>query len=96
MFWMRNKEKKLQYTLLSGGVFIQMGYCIHIDKANFGAKCLLLWPNICYSAPSQFKNEQKLPKIVNNIPNSIALQFGDNFMKIRLKIAKLHMFTFTH
>ena len=45
---------------------------------------------------SQSKNEQKLHKIVNNIPNSLALQFGENFPKIEPKIAKLQMFTFTH
>ena len=54
----------------------------------------LFWVQI--SAPSQSKNEQKLPKIVNNISNSIALQFGKNFMKIGQKIAKLQMFTSTH
>ena len=43
------------------------------------------------SAPSQFKNEQKLPKMVYIIPNSFVLHFGENFMKIRTKIAKLQM-----
>ena len=30
-----------------------------------------------------------LPNIVNNIPNFLALQFGEKFMKIWPKIAKL-------
>ena len=47
------------------------------------------------SAPSQFKSEQKLPKIVSNSPHSLAVQFGENSMKIRQKIAKLQMYTFT-
>ena len=53
----------------------------------------ILGPNI---APSHSKNEQKLPKLVNNSTNSLALQFGENFMKISTKIAKLQMFSFTH
>ena len=40
----------------------------------------LFWGQI--SAPTQSKNEQKLPKIVNNISNSLALQSGENFRKI--------------
>ena len=46
------------------------------------------------SAPSQFKIEQKLPKmlyIMIIIPNFLVLQFGEHFMKIRTKIAKLQM-----
>ena len=31
-------------------------------------------------APSQFENEQKLPKMVNIIPNFLVLHFGENFM----------------
>ena len=42
----------------------------------------LIWGRIL--APSQFKNEQKLP-------NFLILHFGENFMKIRTKIAKLQM-----
>ena len=45
-----------------------------------------LGPNI---GPFPIKNEQKLPKIVNIIPNFLVLHFGENFMKIRTKIAKL-------
>ena len=36
-----------------------------------------------YRAPSKFKNEQKLPKIVYIIPNILVLHFGENFVKIR-------------
>ena len=43
----------------------------------------LFWGLI--STPSQSKIEQKLPKLVNNIHNSLALQFGVNFMIIRKK-----------
>ena len=32
-------------------------------------------------APPQSQNEQKLPKIVINIPNSLALQFDKNLTK---------------
>ena len=48
-----------------------------------------LGPN---NGPFQFKNEQKLPKMVNYyiIPNFLVLHFGENFMKIRSK-----MFSFT-
>ena len=53
----------------------------------------ILGPNI---GSFPFKNEQKLPKLVNNSTNSVAIQFGENFMKIRTKIAKLQMFSFTH
>ena len=45
----------------------------------------LIWDQI--SAPSQFKNEQKLPKMVYIIPNFLVLHFGENFMKIWTKIA---------
>ena len=37
-------------------------------------------------APSQFKNEQKLPKMVYIIPNFLVLHFGENLMKIRIKM----------
>ena len=47
-----------------------------------------LGPNI---GPSQSKNEQNLPKVMYVIPNFLLLHFGENFMKIRTKIAKLQM-----
>ena len=47
----------------------------------------LIWGQI--STPSQFKIQQKLPKMVYNIPDFLVLQFGENFRKIRTKIAKL-------
>ena len=49
----------------------------------------LIWGFIL--SPSQFKNEQKLPKMMYIIPNFLVLHFGENFMKIRTKIAKLQM-----
>ena len=42
-----------------------------------------------YGSLSNIKNEQTLPKIVINIPNSLALQFGENFMKIGTKNSKV-------
>ena len=42
-------------------------------------------------APSQIKNERKLPKIVYTIPNVLVPHFGEIFMKIGTKIAKLQM-----
>ena len=42
-------------------------------------------------APSQSKYEQKLPEMVYSILNFLVLHFGENFMKIRTKIAKLQM-----
>ena len=50
---------------------------------------LILVPNI--SPFTQLKNEQKLPKMVYIIPNFLVLHFGENFMKMRTKIAKLKM-----
>ena len=47
----------------------------------------LIWGRI--TAPSRFKYEQKLPKMVCVIPNFIVIHFGENFMKIRSKIPKL-------
>ena len=43
------------------------------------------------SAPSQFRTEQKHPKIVYIIPNFIVLYFGEHFMKIQTKIPKIQM-----
>ena len=43
------------------------------------------------TAPSQFKNEQKLPKMIYIIHFFLALHFGVNFMKITTKIPKLQM-----
>ena len=42
-------------------------------------------------APSQFKNTQKLSKMVYIILNFLVLYFGENFMKIQSKIPKLQM-----
>ena len=43
----------------------------------------LIWGRI--SAPSQFKNEQKLPKIMYIIPNFLVLHFGENSWKSEQK-----------
>ena len=48
-------------------------------------------PNI---GPLPIQNEQKLPKMVYIIPNSLVLHFGEDFMKIRTKKAKLHVFIY--
>ena len=61
----------------------------------------LIWDRI--TAPSQFINEQKFPKMVYIIANFLVLQFGENFMKIWTKIVELqlhenlhkNMFSFT-
>ena len=45
-----------------------------------------------YSALSQSKIEQKLPKMMNYISNR---QFGENSMKFRPKVGTLQMFKFT-
>ena len=42
-------------------------------------------------SPSQLKKQQKLSKMVFIIPIFLVLNFGENFMKIRTKIAKLQM-----
>ena len=49
----------------------------------------LIWGQIW--ASSQFKNEQKLPKMVLIIPNFLVLHCGENLMKIWTKIAKLQI-----
>ena len=49
----------------------------------------LIWGQI--NAPSQLKNEQKLPKMVYIIPNYLLLHFGENFMEIWSKIQNLQM-----
>ena len=50
----------------------------------------LIWGQI--SASSQFKNEQKLPKMVYYIvPNFLVLHFGEKFVKILTKVPKLQM-----
>ena len=49
----------------------------------------LIWGRISF--PSQLKNEQKLLKMVYINTNFLVLHFGENFMKIITKIAKLQM-----
>ena len=47
-------------------------------------------------ASSEFKNEQKLPKMEFIIPNFLVLHFNENLMKIRTKIAKLQIHEYLH
>ena len=54
----------------------------------------LIWGQI--SSSSQFKNEQKLPKMVYIILNFLVLHFGENFMKIWTKIPKLQIYENLH
>ena len=42
-------------------------------------------------APSQLKNEQKVPKMVYIVPYFLVRYFGENFMKILTKLPKLEM-----
>ena len=49
----------------------------------------MIWGRM--SALTHLKNEQKLPKMAYIIPNFLVLHFGEIFMKIRTKIAKLHV-----
>ena len=58
-------------------------------QAGSGIFLGLIWGRI--TASSQFKNEQKLPKIVYFISNVLVLHFGEKYMNIRTKIAKLQM-----
>ena len=44
-----------------------------------------------YQPLPYYKKEQKLSKMVYIVPNILVLHFGENFMKIRRKIAKLQM-----
>ena len=46
--------------------------------------------------PSQFNNDQKLPKMVYINPIYLVLHFCEIFMKIRTKMAKLHMHKYLH
>ena len=43
-----------------------------------------------------FQNIQKLPKIVYITRNILVLHFGENFMTIRTKLAKLQMHEHLH
>ena len=65
-----------------------MGY---VPKSCCLALILRDFPRPEYWPLSQFKNEQKFLKMVYIIPNFLILHFGENFMKIRTKIAKLQM-----
>ena len=65
--------------------------------AAFDKPCMvkgLIWSGI--SAFSQLRNKQKLPKMVDIIPNFLVLHFGEHFMKIRTKIANFQMHKTLH
>ena len=49
----------------------------------------LIWGQI--TAPSQIKNESKLPRMVYIISDFLVLHFSENFMEIWSKIQKLQM-----
>ena len=60
---------------------------VYLDLRSFTSKVLMSGIFLGgilgrISAPSQFQNEQKLPKMVYIIPNFLVLQFGGKFMKI--------------
>ena len=67
--------------LCSASWVYSVGIVRDFPRPDFG-------PNI---SASQLKNEQKLPIMVYISPNILVLHFGENFMKIRTKIAKLQM-----
>ena len=52
------------------------------------------FPKPDLATPSQFKNEQKLTKMVYIIPNFLGLHFGEIFMKIwtKIPVANFHEF----
>ena len=82
---------KLLYDWLSFYYVIHQ-WLIDFDAFNYYTAEIflsLIWgPNIC---PFPIKNEQKLPKMAYIIPNFLVLNFGENFIKIQTKIAKLQI-----
>ena len=75
-----NVQDYLNYSLFSI-------YHFHLCSGIFLS---LIWGQIL--AFSQFKNEQNLPKMVYIIPHFfLVLHFGENFLKIRTKIAKIQI-----
>ena len=60
---------------------------------NAGIFLGLIWGRI--TAPSQLKNEHKLPKMESIIPNFLVLHFGENFMKTEKIQVNENMFSFT-
>ena len=71
---------------------LRVGYQVHFvhcTSTHAGISLGLIWSQI--TTPYISKNEQKLSKMVFIIPNFLVLHFGENFMKIRLKIPKLQM-----
>ena len=94
----KNIPMKMKQFRLKGGssehpldLSLKMiSYCVQIQYFSTVSDFLgLIWGWIL--APFQIKNMQKLPKMVYIIPSFLVLHFGENFMKIRTKIAKLQM-----
>ena len=86
-------------------MFHHLGILLNLTMLDLDTSCfensLRDFPKPDFLGPYQFKNKQKLHKMVYTIPNLLdVLYFGENFMKIRTKIAKLqmhekNMFSFT-
>ena len=77
------------YESMYGNFCKYRGYISHFCPQDPEIFLGLIWCQIL--APSQFKFEQKLPELVYIIPNFLVLHFGENFPKMRTKIAKLQM-----
>ena len=75
--------------VLSGEFQVSFNIYNQIVYLNSGIFLGLIWGRI--SATSQFKIEQKLPKIVYFIANFLVLYFGENFIKIGTRTPKLQM-----
>ena len=95
-FCLKSPPQSLEIKL---GLICQL--LIHMKYQTFSVKIRKVWTSSSdfgiyrdfhkpiwgrKTAPSQFKKEQKLPKILYIIPNFLVLHFGENFVKIRSKI----------
>ena len=91
VFWLGNKENIFQLRSLIWRsvslIVIMLNSFVFLPCAEIFLG--LIWGR--YSAPSQLKNEQSLLKMMHIIPNFLILHFGESFMKIWTKIAKLQM-----
>ena len=67
-------------------------YCIKVDgRVHWYTELTLYLIAGIFQGLIWGQGEQKLLKMVYIIPNFSVLHFGENFMKIRIKIAKLQM-----